>query len=78
MKSPALAIISVEIKNNNQSVKVLTKLSKQSSVQYEMTKQRTLLAKFTIPFDEVDESITSWIVDQGIHQNDILNIGFDY
>jgi hypothetical protein len=43
-----------------------------------MTKQRTLLAKFTIPFDEVDESITSWIVDQGIHQDDILNIGFDY
>ena len=78
MKTPALAIISVELKNNGQSVKILTRLSKQSFVQYEMTKQRTLLAKFTVPFDEVHESITSWIISQGIRENDILNIGFDY
>lgn len=78
MKTPALAIISVELKNNSESVKILTRLSKQSFVKYEMTNQRTLMAKFIVPFDEVDESITSWIVDQGIHQDDILNIGFDY
>ena len=78
MKTPALAIISVELKNNSESVKILTKLSKQSFVKYEMTSHRTLMAKFIVPFDEVDESITSWIVNQGICQNDILNIGFDY
>lgn len=78
MKTPALAIISVELKNNSESVKILTRLSKQSFVKYEMTNQRTLMAKFIVPFDEVDESITSWIVNQGISQNDILNIGFDY
>jgi hypothetical protein len=78
MIKPPFATLCVELKNNSECVILMKEIGISTKTWCKLTDKNTMMCYLEIPFDEVNESINSWLMGKGISRNDILRIGFDY